>query len=153
MRAIDHARMLFEHIDLHKPPVDLDSIAEKLGVKIFFEDFEKIDGIALKSPKSGIIVVNKNLPDTRIRFTIAHELGHLVMPHKGKYYICYPGMNKVMERNADRFAAELLMPVPMLEMLWKKFATNAGSRVEIVANVLKVSKSALFARLRETGIK
>lgn len=152
MRAVDHARKLFRLIDMDNPPVNLEGILENLGVKLHYEDFSKIDGIAIKSPRLSVIVVNRNLPVVRQRFTIAHELGHIVMPHKGQYYICYPGRNRAMERTANRFAAELLMPQPIVLMLWKKYSTNRQFRPEVVAHMLKVSKSALFARLREIGI-
>ncbi|WP_336758553.1 XRE family transcriptional regulator [Aeromonas hydrophila] len=48
-----------------------------------------------------LIFINKNQPMDRYRFTLAHELGHLVM-HK------IPNPN--MEEEANMFAAELLMP-------------------------------------------
>jgi Zn-dependent peptidase ImmA (M78 family)/transcriptional regulator with XRE-family HTH domain len=48
-----------------------------------------------------IIFLNKALPGDRLRFSLAHELGHLVM-HR------YP--TPVMEEEADQFASALLMP-------------------------------------------
>lgn len=152
MRAIDHARELFRFIKMDSPPVEIEKILEELGIGLFYEDFVKLDGIALKSPKLGIIVVNKNLPNVRQRFTIAHELGHIIMPHRSEYFICFPGKNRSMEKSANRFAAELLMPQPMVIELWKKYAANKEMRVEVIAHILKVSKSALFARLREIGL-
>ncbi len=152
MRAVDYARELFRFIDMDNPPVDIEKILQELNIKLRYEDFVKVDGIALKSPKLGIIVVNRNFPVTRQRFTIAHELGHIVMPHRAKYYICYQGRNKLVERRANRFAAELLMPEPMVRKLWEKYSTNPEFRVDVVAGILKVSKPALFARLREIGL-
>ncbi len=152
MRPVDYARELFRFIDMDDPPVRLERILEALDVKLYYEDFHFLDGIALKSPRRGVIVVNRNLPLVRQRFTIAHELGHIVMPHKSKYYICFPGRNKAMERAANRFAAELLMPEPMTRRLWEKYSSNPEFQVEIVANILQVSKAALFARLRELGL-
>ncbi len=153
MRAIDYARELFKFIDMDNPPVVFDDILDKFNIKVFYDDFDNIDGIALKSPKLGIIVINRNLSFVRQRFTIAHELGHLVMPHRGEYYICYTGRNKVMERTANRFAAELLMPKPMVVKLLKKYSTNRDFQIDVVAHILQVSKSALYARLRELNIK
>ena len=48
-----------------------------------------------------ILFVNSRMPADRARFSLAHELGHLVM------HECPLGD---VEREADRFAAELLMP-------------------------------------------
>ena len=46
-------------------------------------------------------MLNRNHPADRMRFTLAHELGHIVM-HR------FPTIN--MEREADEFAACLLVP-------------------------------------------
>jgi len=152
MRPIDYARRLFRYIDMDSPPVKLQPLLERFGVRLYYEDFKKVDGIAIKSPKVSIIVVNKNIPIHRQRFTIAHEFGHIIMPHRAEFYACYPGKNKAMERAANKFAAELLMPAPMVRRLWEKYASNPANRVEVVAGILKVSKSALRARLRELGL-
>jgi Zn-dependent peptidase ImmA (M78 family)/DNA-binding XRE family transcriptional regulator len=48
-----------------------------------------------------IIFLNKTLPGDRLRFSLAHELGHLVMH-------AYP--TPAMEQEADEFASALLMP-------------------------------------------
>lgn len=48
-----------------------------------------------------IFFVNNNLPGDRLRFTLAHELGHVIM-HR------MPNPN--MEKEAHSFAAEFLMP-------------------------------------------
>jgi Zn-dependent peptidase ImmA (M78 family) len=49
-----------------------------------------------------IIFINKTMPGDRQRFTLAHELGHIVM-HRTIF-------SETMERDADRFASEFLMP-------------------------------------------
>jgi Zn-dependent peptidase ImmA (M78 family) len=48
-----------------------------------------------------IIFVNKDMPADRLRFTLAHELGHIIM-----HRIVRP----MMELEADLFASEFLMP-------------------------------------------
>ncbi len=153
MRAVDYARKLFQYIPMDTPPVRLTPLLEKFDIKLYYEDFRSIDGIAIKSPKVSVIVVNKNLPLTRQRFTIAHEFGHLIMPHKSDFYVCYPGRNKLMERDANKFAAEILMPQPIMALLWDKYESNYQNRVDVIAGILKVSKSALRARIRELRLK
>jgi Zn-dependent peptidase ImmA (M78 family) len=49
-----------------------------------------------------VIVLNSQLPPSAQRFALAHEVGHLVQ-HSG-------AASEDMERDADAFAAELLMP-------------------------------------------
>lgn len=155
MRAVDYARRLFKYIPMDNPPVKLVPILEKFNVSLYFDDFEEIDGITMKSPKLSIIVVNRNLSIPRQRFTIAHELGHIVMPHRSDFYVCSSKRckNKLMERDANRFAAEILMPQPMVAELWKKYESNKENRIEAIAKIMKISTSALRIRIRELGLK
>jgi Zn-dependent peptidase ImmA (M78 family)/DNA-binding XRE family transcriptional regulator len=51
-----------------------------------------------------IIIVSCNIPGDRMRFSVAHEIGHLVM------HIAPKGTMTIMEKEADSFAAEFLMP-------------------------------------------
>ena len=58
--------------------------------------------------------------DGRCRFTCAHELGHLVLHAKVQSEFretreLGPGSSSRYERQADRFAAAFLMPLPLLE--------------------------------------
>ena len=93
------------------------------------------------------------LPPERKRFTIAHELGHIVMPHRGGYQICYPGKNKRMEAAADRFAAELLMPEPLVRKLWSRYKDNTEYRASVMADIFAVSVSAMRIRIRRLGLR
>jgi hypothetical protein len=60
-------------------------------------------------------------PQGRVRFSIAHELGHFYLPEHRKYLLSGKFHNsqsdfvsdKVWEREADKFAARLLMPTEL----------------------------------------
>src|SRR5260221_981444 len=61
-----------------------------------------VSGVTISVPGLlPIIVLNNDQPADRMRFTLAHEIGHLVM-HR------FP--NPDMERQANDFASALLMP-------------------------------------------
>ena len=153
MRSQDYARALYKHVDIETAPIPLEPILDALNVELREDDFTGIDGIAFKGPEYRLIVVDKNLPPERKRFTIAHELGHIVMPHRGGYQICYPGKNKRMEATADRFAAELLMPEPLVCKLWERYRDNIEYRVSVMAERFEVSTSAMGIRIRRLGLK
>lgn len=73
---------------------------------VFTCDFQndKIDEVVQWIPPDPpIILVNSSAPADRIRFSLAHALGHLVMHRKEEPY-------KEMEKEADQFAAAFLMP-------------------------------------------
>lgn len=82
-------------------------LVEEAGAIIIPFDFEKanIDGISLwPSDMPPLIFVNYDRPMDRVRFTICHELGHLVL-HRTP-----PSDGADIEEQADRFASEFLMP-------------------------------------------
>ncbi len=66
-----------------------------------------IDGVTMRiSDLPPCIFINQNRPADRMRFTLAHELGHLIM-HQ------HPTAD--MEKQADVFASELLLPAKDLK--------------------------------------
>lgn len=91
------------------PVRDLTEIVESAGVIIFRCAFEsrKFDGTSLRlADMPPMVFLNADLPGDRWRFTLAHELGHLVMhtvPHES------------MEDEADAFAAEFLTPADVIK--------------------------------------
>ncbi len=153
MRPQDYARALYKYINIETAPIPLEPILDAEKIELREDSFANIDGIAFKGPEYRLIVVNHNLPPERKRFTIAHELGHIVMPHRGGYQICYPGRNKRMEGAADRFAAELLMPEPLVRRLWERYKDNREYRISVMAEKFVVSKSAMAIRVRRLGLK
>jgi len=79
-------------------------IIEDAGGVIFRCSFgtRKLDAISQWVPGlPPLFFVNDEAPTDRMRYSLAHELGHVVMH-------CVPTPN--LEQEADRFAAELLMP-------------------------------------------
>lgn len=153
MRAEDYARSLYKFTDITVAPIALEPILKALGVELGEEDFTGLSGLAFKRPEFKLIVVNRLLPIEQKRFAIAHELAHIVMPHKGGYQLCFPGKNPRMERGADRFAGELLMPESLVKKFWERYRENEEYRIEVLAEKFEVSKSAMAIRVRRLGLK
>ncbi len=119
------ANRLLTEAGLTKPPIPIKRIVAAQGCYIRTTDLQEVSGILVRSPRGNIIGVNSTQPETRRRFTIAHELGHLLL-HEGQE-IRYDrdfrvnlrsdesskGIN-VEEVEANFFAASLLMPEHML---------------------------------------
>jgi Zn-dependent peptidase ImmA (M78 family) len=97
------------------------SIAEKYATVIEHELDDDVSG-ALVPPSEGgdwVILVNKTHTVNRKRFTIAHELGHLLLhqytsPHADRRLMLRDARSSegstFEEIEANQFAAELLMP-------------------------------------------
>ena len=91
-----------------EPIANLINVVEKSGVLVLAlpETSINLDAFSLwLGPNSNtpIIIISSNKPGDRCRYSIAHDLGHLAMLH--------PNMFRAdEEREAGRFAAELLLP-------------------------------------------
>lgn len=108
------------------PPVDLDAVARRLDVEIRRMDLEPdVSGILYRTPERRVIVVNAAQSLARQRFSIAHEIGHLLL-HRGEAVHVDAGFKvnlrdarsssaeDVEEVEANAFAANLLMPADWL---------------------------------------
>jgi hypothetical protein len=112
------------------PPVDVEELAAslcRLRVRDA-DDLCPIAGIAPPTPLSGLLLparweiwVRRDEPAPRRRFTVAHEVGHHLLHSDGAAVLCRPadvetaaGDERAREREANRFAAELLMPEPLV---------------------------------------
>lgn len=144
------------------PPGPIRNLTETLenaGAIIIRHDFgtRKADAVSeWIEPNPPIFFVNSN-PDVtgdRMRFSMAHELGHVVM-HR------YPVPD--MEDQADRFAAEFLLPerdiahqltrltLPKLAILKQEWRVSMGSLIEHayrIGNISKSQRSRLIIQLR-----
>ena len=98
-------------------PVPVEAIAEDLlGLYVEEADLDGVSGLLY--PAERLIQVNANDTPARRRFTLAHEVGHWVcqvQEGRGAPMMCRaedvaPGADRALEREANIFAAELLMP-------------------------------------------
>lgn len=92
------------------PVPDLTDTLESHGIIVFaatLDADQQCDGLAAKANDKPVIVVNKDRPGDRQRFTLAHELGHLVL--KGRLA---NGLH--VETACNRFAGAFLVPKEMV---------------------------------------
>ena len=113
-------------------------------------DFKQIDGILVRTGQGCYIGINRNRPFTRKRFTLAHELGHYLL-HGGERFEDSGDRHSMIERQADAFAAELLMPSSMVRGTIAQLA-RISPKIEIVdelAWIFRVSRVAMKNRLAD----
>lgn len=102
-------------------PADLVALCRDLGLRIHEVPAKGFDGALVRSKagQKGIIAVKSTIrEESRKRFTIAHEIGHFIIPHhRNLGSICEGRKIENFERNLNRpeieaneFAAELLLP-------------------------------------------
>ena len=124
------------------PVKNLMECLERAGCVVSMCDMAnaKIDAATYQVPgMPPMIFVNDALPGDRLRFTLAHELGHLVM-HR------YPTPD--MERQADSFASAFLMPA---EDIGPELDGLTLAKASYMKPVWKVSIASLIYRAGELG--
>ncbi|WP_343558996.1 XRE family transcriptional regulator [Sphingobacterium sp.] len=99
----------FLRISPDLPIKDIFTVLEKHGIIIYeLNAVEKFDGVSFISDLGfPVIIINKNFSNDRKRFTIAHELGHLVMHNENNFPV---SEYRDKEKEANNFASEFLMP-------------------------------------------
>ena len=117
-----------------KIPFDLDSLVKKYATVIYKSiSVDGVDGVCLHLKTAGktpTVIVNMDSARTRQKFTLAHELGHIIIPwHLGTFIdkVDENNVNSnmeywVLEREANRFASELLMP---FDWIYSLYQTNS----------------------------
>lgn len=134
-------------------PFDLKKLAECYAEVIYRDiPISGVDGVSVnlkvigKKPR---IIVNSNLPATRQLFTLAHELGHVIIPwHTGtivddvynssyKDYIYF-----ALEQEANLFASELLMPCDWILISYNNLKPNLAALHKLIVDTVGVSDHA-----------
>lgn len=144
------ARLVREMWDLGTGPVrHVLRLVENHGVLVVFSSLQtaSVDAYSFSSPLRPVVVLNPVKRDFyRQRFDLAHELGHIVM-HKD----CEPG-GRIVEEQANRFAAELLLPrkeiAPLLPV---RMSSDAWASLGRLKECWGVSIQALLFRARRLG--
>lgn len=141
--------------------VDVEGIARSRGLIVAYEDLDDgVSGMLIRrASQPPVIVVNQDHATSRQRFTMAHELGHLMLhPRTGEVHVDYrdgrasEGTYR-REREANAFAACLLMPRNIvLRCLGTRrldpFDERDAARIADAAMELQVSHTALTWRLK-----
>lgn len=160
------ANQLLKESDITRPPVRVEMIARQIGATIHYEPFEgDISGMVYRNKNRVIIGVNSLHHANRQRFTIAHEIGHVLL-HKGTE-LFVDRTYRVNMRNsvssqaidkdeieANRFAAALLMPEHMLveDLKGKEIDFESEDDVAKLAEKYEVSLKAMTIRLSNIGL-
>lgn len=131
-----------------EPLRDICRLLETNGVAVFFWDCDNdwFDGVSLITDNgTPLIIVNRNKPNDRIRFSLAHELGHILM-HESIDFFVSEARDK--EREANAFASELLMPA---ERIKGSLVGIGMRRLPSLKSYWKVSMAALLEKARSLG--
>jgi Zn-dependent peptidase ImmA (M78 family) len=160
------AKKLLENNAISRPPVPVEELAAALGIDVRYSaGNDDVSGALIQSEDSVVIAVNSAQHENRQRFTIAHEIGHFLL-HKGTevhfdddFRVNYrrevsSGIATDDEKEANWFAAVLLMPEPFLRKDWLRLRLEnqaAMGAIQSLAVRYKVSPKAMELRLVNLG--
>jgi hypothetical protein len=136
----------------------LAAIATERGAEVEEVDAENFDGALLRyeGESLGLILIRRDIREPgRKRFTLAHEVGHYVLPGHGADSLqcrqqdieSWDENLAKTEREANTFAAEVLMPTSIVAPLTKR--PPSFSIVDEIARVCASSLTASTYRLIE----
>jgi Zn-dependent peptidase ImmA (M78 family) len=150
------ARKLFNHFKL-SIPVDVELLAKKLGFEVHYEDWpDESSGMFFKGPHKSHIIINKNHPTVRQRFTLGHEIIegiriHLHLEECNAAFSC-DGYPSCKEHYCDKGSSAILMPE--WAILYEHMKLQRGSlprcaKTYYLASLFDVSYAAMERRLEE----
>jgi Zn-dependent peptidase ImmA (M78 family)/transcriptional regulator with XRE-family HTH domain len=127
------------------PIRNLTRLVEELGITVVHVELgiPRMDGLSLwPQGMSPLILLKAGAEGSRMRFTLAHELGHVLLHHgpiQGKE-------SKDLEEEANQFASALLLPpefkseLPILHDYWSYLALKARWGVSALAIIYRAGQ-------------
>ena len=140
----------------------MQTIEDNGGIIVPF-DFEtpKIDAISITVPNlPPLFFVNMDAPIDRLRFTLCHELAHVIMHQRD--------IDPDMEAQADRFASEFLLPskeirpflrnlslpkLGELKIYWKTSMQSILKKATTLNTITESQNRSLWIKLSANGFK
>ncbi|EGF30214.1 Transcriptional regulator [Oxalobacteraceae bacterium IMCC9480] len=131
------------------PILDLIDVLETHGIRVFMTDTnadQKFDGLAASVNRMPIIVVGGNWPGDRQRFTLAHELGHLMLSG-----LLADNLDEEMACN--RFAGAFLIPRKSVEQELGAHRNDIEPKeLALLKEEFGLSMAGILYRARDLGI-
>ena len=163
-------KLLLDSCVLGEVPTNLEKCALFLNVNVKSVPLESdVSGFLVLNEDANVIGFNNQHSEHRYRFTIAHELGHFIL-HRNNSKLFIEKTQRpderimfrdnasstgeyLKEREANSFAAALLMPRKSVEEKAAKYNTEiAEDLIADLAQDFNVSNQAMQIRLTNLGI-
>lgn len=160
----DQADSLLQKYNLYHPGFNIEELIKNLDIILLPATFaDDVSGYFVINNGQPVISYDLTATPQRMRFTIAHELGHFIL-HSKTQAIFVDKTPKVFfrnsasasgevlkEREANAFAAALLMPKLLVIEELKHVEVDAVKAVNALAEAFKVSSQAMSFRLSNLG--
>lgn len=153
---------ILDVLRIETAPIPIERIAAALNAQVHYSPFSgdgELAGMLLRKDGKIIIGVNSSHHSNRQRFTIAHELGHLQY-HEGEMHVDRKLQINRRDANsslaidpdeieANRFAAEILVPFRMLskDLMTQPIDIEDGIQIRALAEKYQVSQQTMTHRV------
>ncbi len=129
-------------------PIDIERIATAFGFSVvrILSAGDELSGLV--SPRHKLIGVNGNHHPHRQRFTVAHELGHILLNHPPESR-CTTKEIAEYNREADVCASELLIPTQLLAPHLLESRTTATGTLSKLFGVSEEAMSVKIKRIHD----
>lgn len=146
----DIALAMRQHWDLGLDPIpDLIDTIETKGIKVLitrYDGHKLFNGLSARVKGAPVVVVGQNWPGDRQRFTLAHEIGHLVLAGRVS-----EALNE--ELACHRFAGAFLAPKPaVIARLGERCSNLEMQELYLLKQDWGLSMQAWSFRAKELGI-
>ncbi len=148
----DHLALeMRDYFNLGRKPIqNLVKLLEQNGVIVYFFDYDFIsaqnknfDGVSFYIGGVPVILINNKIQNARKLFTLAHELGHLIMHNHNTIFLA---KDRDFEKEANQFASEFLAPKISLR---GEFSRVTIEKLFYLKAYWKVSAGALLYKAKE----
>jgi Zn-dependent peptidase ImmA (M78 family) len=150
------AEFISQSLGITEPQeIDVEAIAWHLGVRVKYAKLDQCEARIVGTDDAAIITVNIAASPQRNRFSICHELGHWIY-HRKRITACHSDeierptdSSTSVERSADRFASELLMPEYLFVPIAQSLGRPSMHVVRKLSEIFNASQTATAIRLVE----
>lgn len=159
MIRLSEAEITLRELGISDPSeIDLEAIAWTLNARVKYRPLDGCEARIIGHGDQAIITVNSRSIPRRQRFSLAHELGHWRY-HRGRLLVCRSddigraGNGQASsEREADRYAADILMPLYLFQPLAKEHKKFNFQVIRSLADLFDTSLTATAIRAVEGEI-
>jgi hypothetical protein len=152
--SLSLAERLLQDLGVDAPEnIDVDAIALCVGAQVRYDALSGCEARIVGTGEKAIITVRLGTHLRRKRFSAAHELGHWAL-HRGRSFICrsddignYQGTSPVHEREADGYAADLLLPAYLFRPLASRLRELSFEGIRDIADRFSTSLTATALRV------
>jgi len=152
------AEELVSKYQIESPPVDIEKLATKVGIKEIHKADISIDGFLLPTQGGFVLTINKNSHPIRQRFTCAHEIAHTYFEPldcelrraDNQEYSTQKVRDSELEHLCDIAATHMLMPNKMFGQASLKLSTSIEA-ISILANMFQTSIPSTAIRFVDTS--